>query len=189
MSNEPTKEEVRHEYIEWMFSYVYDDEYFKNNNNTYRKLMIHLYFTEFYEIVPMDGNRAEEGVNLRYRFGAECDYPDYVIAEYLDDRPCSVLEMMVALAIRCEVHIMENPDLGDRVGQWFWEMIVNLGLGHMTDDKFDADYTDKVLHRFLERDIERDGTGGLFKIKDPTRDMRTADIWYQMCWHLNEILD
>lgn len=184
---EMLEEEVNCGYLDWMYSIVCDDQYSKTTS--YRKLFWFLYDTEFYYSLPMDGNRAEDGVDLRYRFGNENGYPDYVIASYLDTRPCSVLEMMIALSIRCEVHIMDNPDLGNRVGQWFWEMIVNLGLGHMTDDKFDPNYTDEAVRRFLDRDIERDGTGGLFRIDDKSRDMRSADIWYQMCWHLDEVLE
>lgn len=52
-----------------------------------------------------------------------------MIASYLDNRPCSVLEMIIALAIRLEEHIMDDPDIGNRTGQWFWDMIVSLGLG------------------------------------------------------------
>ena len=41
--------------------------------------------------------------------------------------------MMIALAIRCEEHIMDDPDAGDRTGQWFWSMLVSLGLGSMDE--------------------------------------------------------
>ena len=44
-----------------------------------------------------------------------------MISAYLDNKTCSVLEMMIALAIRCEEHIMDDPDVGNRTGQWFWK--------------------------------------------------------------------
>lgn len=180
-----TERELNDLYFEWMYSLVCNEKYSKKVS--YRKLMRHLYDTEFYYIIPMDGNRAEDGVDLRYRFGRIHHYDSRMIASYLDIRPCSVLEMMIALSVRCEEHIMDDPDLGDRTGQWFWNMIVNLGLGSMTDSKYDVDYVDDVLDRFLERKYERDGEGGLFTVENCKQDMRSVDIWYQMCWYLNEI--
>lgn len=182
-----TQDELDYEYLDWLYDIVCDDRY--SNNLGYRKLFAYLYDTEFTYSVPMDSNRYEDGINLRYRFGQERDIDPRMIASYLDNSACSVLEMMIALALRCEDTIMDNPDIGNRVGQWFWEMIVNLGLGRMTDSNFDIDYAEHVMYIFLNRQYDKDGTGGLFKIHDPNRDMRTAEIWYQMCWHLSEVLE
>lgn len=178
------KDELSDEYLEWMYEIVCDDRYSKTK---YRKLFSYLYSVDFEYTIPMDGNRYEDGINLRYDFGKERGYSDCIIASSIDDKSCSVLEMMIALAVRVEVHIMDNPEFGNRVGQWFWEMIVSLGLGSMTDDRFDVEYADRVIDRFLNREYSKNGEGGLFTIKDKTRDMRSLEIWYQMCWHLNEI--
>ena len=153
---------------------------------SYRKLLTHLHEVEFTYTLPMDGNRAEDGIDLRYRFGYENDYSEPMIASGLDDRPCSVLEMMIALSMRCEEQIMDDPDIGNRTGQWFWDMIDNLGLGNMSDSKFDNSYVDEMLQRFLNRDYKRNGEGGLFTINRRGLDMRSVEIWYQMCWHLQE---
>ena len=115
-------------------------------------------------------------------------YRDAMIAAYLDDSPCSVLEMMTALAVRCEEHIMTDPDVGNRTGQWFWQMITNLGLGDMTDSKFDRKYVDLVIQRFLDRTYEPDGKGGLFTIEHCPYDLRTVEIWYQLCWYLDKLI-
>lgn len=146
-----------------------------------------LHDSEFTYTIPMDGNRAEDGVNLRYRFGYEESYSDRMIASLLDVRSCSVLEMMIALALRCEEDIMENPDIGNRTGCWFWIMIDNLGLSPMDDAHFDERYVDHVIRCLLNHEYEYDGAGGLFMVEDPPGDMRTTEIWYQMCWYLNEI--
>jgi hypothetical protein len=137
----------------------------------------------------MDGNRAEDGIDLRYRFGYEQGYDSPMIATLLDDRPCSVLEMLIALAIRCEEHIMNDPDIGNRTGQWFWNMIINLGLGFMDDTKFDENYVKDVISRFLYRKYKRNGEGGLFTVEHCKNDLRTVEIWYQMCWYLDEVLE
>jgi hypothetical protein len=137
----------------------------------------------------MDGNRAEDGIDLRYRFGYEQGYDSQTISTFLDNRPCSVLEMLIALAIRCEEHIMDDPDIGNRTGQWFWNMIINLGLGFMDDTKFDENYVKDVISRFLYRKYKRNGEGGLFTVEHCKNDLRTVEIWYQMCWYLDEVLE
>lgn len=174
-------------YLDWMYCLVCDDEY--SRGLSYRNIFRHLYETEFTYDIPMDGNRAEDGIDLRYIFGEDQNIDDSAIATYLDDRPCSVLEMMIALSIRCETHIMDDPDFGDRTGQWFWEMIVNLGLGGMSDKNYDEDYVDDVIFSFLHREYSPNGEGGLFRVENPPHDMRTVEIWYQMCWYLNEIIE
>ena len=181
-----TKDELNNEYFDWMCGLVCDDRYSKKTS--YYKLMHRLHDIDFEYSIAMDGNRAEDGTDLRYRFAYTNDLDPRMIAAYLDDRPCSVLEMMIALAIRCEEHIMDNPDIGDRTGQWFWNMIVNMGLGGMTDQKFNIGYVDSVVEKFLRRDYDRDGKGGLFTVKDCRYDMRTTEIWYQMCCYINEII-
>lgn len=178
-----TENELIDQYFNWIYQLVVDDRYSKS----YRKLFCRLHDTEFTYLIPMDGNRAEDGINLRYRFGREHSYPDAMIASMLDIRPCSILEMMTALAIRCEEHLMGDPDIGDRTGQWFWSMLTSLGLSSMTDVKFDRYRVDIVLERFLEREYEKNGKGGLFTVEN-SRDMRTIEIWYQMQYHLGELI-
>ena len=102
--------------------------------------------------------------------------------------PCSVLEMMLGLAIRCEEDYMDNPVKGNRTGQWFWGMVVNLGLGAMDDSKFDKVFVEDAVRRFLNREYEPDGTGGLFKIRNCDRDLRYVEIWWQLCWYLDSIV-
>ena len=180
-----TKGELADRYFDWMYQLVVDDRY---SNKTYRKLLTRLHNTDFTYTIPMDGNRAEDGIDLRYRFGRECGYEDDIIESYLDDRPCSVLEMMIALSIRCEEHIMDDPDVGDRTGQWFWEMIVSIGLNSMNDSNFNRYFVDRALDRFLERGYERNGSGGLFTVNNGIN-MRNTEIWYQMNYHLAEVIN
>ena len=179
-----TRDELIDQYFDWMYQLVVDDRY---SNKSYRKLFSRLYDTEFTYMIPMDGNRAEDGIDLRYRFGREHLYSDAMVASYLDDLPGSILEMMIALSIRCEEHIMDDPDVGDRTGQWFWSMLVSLGLGGMEDRKFDRYFVDETLERFLDRGYERNGEGGLFTVNNG-RDMRRTEIWYQMNYYLSEII-
>lgn len=181
-----TQNELNNEYFEWMYQLVCNERYSKRLS--YRKLLTHLHNVDFNYIIGMDANRVEDGIDLRYRFGYENSYEDPMIATYLDNRPCSVLEMLIALANRCEEHIMDDPDIGNRTGQWFWNMIVNLDLGAMSDANFDRNYVDDMVTRFLDRKYKRNGEGGLFTIEHCKYDLRSVEIWYQMCWYLDDIL-
>jgi hypothetical protein len=144
-----------------------------------------LHDTEFIYFIPYDENRAAEGIALRYRF---CLLHNCEDAERYLTGPCSVLEMMVALAIRCEENIMDDPDKGNRTSQWFWGMITNLGLGSMSDSNFNEWFANDVITRLLEREYEPDGRGGLFTVKNWNRDMRTAEIWHQLMAYINSIV-
>ena len=183
-------ESIKREYFNWMYNLVCDNRYFRNKRaGSYRKLFKHLYNTQFNYTLERDVNREADGMELRYRFCYEMGYRQPDIANSIDDRPCSVLEMMIALAIRCEEHIMDNPGYGNRTGQWFWNMIVSLGLGQMNDANYNEDYVDDCLVRFTYRKYKRNGEGGLFTVEHPKRDMRNVEIWYQMCMYLEELND
>lgn len=132
----------------------------------------------------MDENRYRDGVNLRYSFGYERGVDSRLIDLYLGDEPCSMLEMMVALCLRCEEQIMCNEEDGNRTGEWFNGMMNSLGL---TEVVYEKDAYD-ILSRFTNHAYEPDGKGGLFTIPNCGKDMRTAEIWYQAMWYLDYVI-
>lgn len=169
-----------YEYFKWLCDIVCDGRFSKNIS--YDKLLKCLHSIEFRVLIPNDINRAKDGVDLRRRYYLQTS--NYAGLSC----PCTVLEMMVALTIRCEESIMDNPSFGDRTGQWFWEMIRTLGLSNITDDYFDEAYVREKIDIFMDRQYEPDGQGGLFKIKHCRRDLRTVEIWYQLCWYLDQFI-
>lgn len=175
--------DIREEYFEWMFDLVCDERFSKAIS--YRKLLTRLHETEFTYIIPRDENRALDGIGLRHQFARVNGYYDLSDVLY---GPCSVLEMLIALSIRCEESIMDDPSVGDRTGQWFWGMIVNLGLGSMVDSRFNDLLVNDAIDRFLNREYRPDGKGGLFTIENCDRDLREVEIWYQLCWYLDTIV-
>lgn len=179
------RNEINRAYFEWMQDLVRDDR--ADENGTYHELFRVLHDIDFTYIIPLDGDRAADGVDLRYRFAHDTDLDRRIAAIELDAGPCSVLEMMVALASRCEESIMDNPDLGNRTGHWFWTMVENLGLIDMTDEYFDEFHVRQVIRRFLDRDYAPDGTGSLFRVPGARQDMRSITIWYQMCAYLSDM--
>lgn len=179
------KENIINAYFDWLCDFVLDSNRL-HRKLRYTKLLSYLHSREFIYILEMDGNRAEDGINLRYRFGKEQNYDDREIATYLDNKGCSVLEMMIALSIRCEDHIMDNPDIGNRTSKWFWGMVENMGLERMSDGFFFEIRAERTIDRLLDRDYGINGEGGLFTIPNTGRDIRTIDIWYQLCWYLSD---
>lgn len=175
------------EYFEWMYHLVCNDHYLENIS--YRKLLYHLHKTEFIWVLDMDSNRAQDGIDFRYRFGYEKGYSRDIIDSSLNNKPCSVFEMMIALAFNGEERIMNDPELGDRTGQWFWSMIVSLGLGCMDNDNYDRNYVDSCIRRFLYREYKCTGEGGLFTINNSSIDFRKEEIWCQFMWYLSDTLN
>lgn len=174
------QKEIKDEYFDWLYNYVCKGR--SHDKISYRKLLYFLHQVEFTFSIPNDINRARDGVDLRYRFAMLKD-DDYIM-DVLDG-PCSVLEMMVAIAIRCEESIMDDTRYGDRTGQWFWSMMSNLGIGLMNDDVFDEDFVEETIYNFLDRRYMPDGRGGLFYIKGCEDDLRKLEIWTQLCWYLD----
>lgn len=179
------KDELVEEYFEWMCRLVCNRQYPKRK---FHKLLQHLFEYVFHPVIPMDENRACDGVNLRYYFGYDNEYEQAMIASELDDRPCSILEMMIALAVN-EESIMSDPNIGDRTSQWFWSMVSSLELDDMNDIDYNWRYVEECLDRFINRKYRRDGLGGLFYIPYIEHDMREVEIWYQMNWYLDTIVE
>lgn len=152
------------------------------NNKPYRRL---LNFLNTYEFTwdankfPMDKNRAGDGKALIDRYIRDTES----ISAFFDV-PCSVLEMMIALCIRLETHILYNPEDNSHVKWLFWEMIRSMGLYDMNDDNFDEVQATICVFSMLEHTYKPDGKGGLFTVPGST-DMRNKEIWYQAMEYLN----
>lgn len=177
--------EVQNEYFDWLYDYVCQSRV--HDKNSYKKLFMVLHNTEFIFSIPNDINRAKDGEDLRWRFISYIDDREHISIPFKNvEGPCSVLEMMIALAIRCEESIMDDAQYGDRTSQWFWGMMKSLGIGLMSDDVFDRDYILEHINRFLYRQYEPNGKGGLFYIRDTQEDLRDVEIWIQLCWYLDQ---
>ena len=158
-----------------------------SNHEDYKVLLDRLHSIPFAVVIDRDSNRCQDGVDLRLYFCKEQGLDEKVAAEL--DGPCSVLEMMVALARRMDNDIMWDPDYGDRTPVWFWQMIDNLGLSSCTDENYDAETDEQVTHTIdilLSRHYFTDGFGGLFPLKDAKQNQRKVEIWYQMQAFLQE---
>lgn len=171
---------IRNQYYRWLCEKI-----FSSKRRHYKRLVKYLHGVPFTYTIRFDENRAEDGFDLRIRFAYEKDYDTKYVLDDMGDDPCSVLEMMVALAIRCEDQIMQDPDIGDRTGKWFWVMVDSSGLNKLTDANFNSYEADTIINRILNRDYGPCGEGGLFYIPRCGRDLRQVEIWYQLYWYLD----
>lgn len=169
--------DLKESYFNWLCNIVHD-----SNHRKYESLLYLLFNTDYSYRIPMDGNRYEDGIELRYQFGNENHIRESQIATGLDIFPCSVLEMMVALASRCEEMVCDYR-IGDRTATWFWDMVDNLGLDPVYGEKTNSD----ILEKFLNNDYESNGRGGLFIINGKG-DIRKVEIWYQAMWYFCNLL-
>lgn len=181
-------DKIKNEYFDWLYKYCCENKI--SNNISYKKLFMELHDITFDFYLRSDLNRAIDGTDLRYKFANH--RPDLLrivsIEEILEilDGPCSVLEMMLALAIRCEETIMDDPRYGNRTLQWFWGMLKSLGLSYMTDEQYNKDRVDKIIYDFMEKRYTPEGKGGLFYVPGCKKDMTTLDIWSQMFLYLEK---
>ena len=183
---------IENEYFEWMYDLILNKGY--PRKLSYRKLLKFLHDIEFTYILDEDESRAIDGQYFRYRFGGENGYSNLEIERGLrvNDLPCSVLEMMVALSFRIEEQIMDDYDYGNRTGQWFWNMITSLDLGGYNDTNFTnarRKTAEDIIGRLLSREYKPNGEGGLFTLEHPKCDLRDVDIWTQAMWFLDENFD
>lgn len=151
----------------------------------YSSLLIHLFKDTFIENseVPMDVNRARDGIALRKRFISENEYFGSSELETIQYDDCSWLEMLIALAERIDDQMMFDMNLGNRTDKWFWLIIEQMDLKQFDEKNYIYDQIKKRLNKFIRREYENDGKNGIFKCG---RDVRKVEIWYQMMEYFNE---
>lgn len=162
-------------YLDWLVDFVCDE----SQALSYQKLFSYLYDRPFYWFIEMDGNRAADGFSLREMYEEEMGD----ICEKVGG--CSVLEVLIGMAYRCEEELMYDPDVGNRTHEWFWMMLENMGLDEMSDNHFWYDHVENIVDDFLDRKYGRDGYGGPFYIPRSTIDMRKTELWYQLNYYLS----
>ena len=168
-------------YFDWLRAQV-GSRKLRDPVKNHEKLLDCLFDIPFRWDIPLDENRAEDGLSLRYDYSVDYDrgFDDYFRA------PCNVLEMMVALSLRCERDFTGDLAAGLAVDKWFWQMIENMDLMKYTDSYFIRDEVESKVSAMLYREYEPNGKGGLFVIKDRDVDVRDMEIWKQMMCYISE---
>lgn len=146
-------------------------------------VFIILHGTEFFYIMDRDDNRAGDGIELRYDYEIPPEYDIY--ANEFINRPCSVFEMMIGLAIRVDLEIIGDP-AEEHPEKFFMEMIENLGLDLIGNPHHLENTVNKILQRWLNREFDEDGSGSPFPVIRDRRDQRKLEIYDQMNSYISE---
>lgn len=161
-------------YLSWLYAKVE-----RPGMPPYWQLLDHMFKTPFRWFVANDDNRAADGTALRRDFMFQHGMRE--LPEDWEGLECSILEMLIALSDRMAFNI----DLPQE--DCFWHIVDNLGLGASTDnDPIDPEAIEQVLERVNTRTYNSDGSGGLFPLKNPTRDQREVELFYQMYSYIRE---
>lgn len=165
-------------YYKWLASLINNDGRGDNYNTLLEQLHLTIFSDDSAILIPNDSNRIVDGIGLRERY---CQR--YHVKDCADiyEESCSVLELLVSLAIRME----DQFGIKDYIS-WFWEMIANLGLTEYDDETYSYKDVEKIIDKFMKRRYRKNGSGGLFPLLYPSVDQRTLEIWYQMNAYLNE---
>jgi len=166
---------------------------FVKRNEDYSFLLEELYDIRYISLIPNDDNRGVDGEQLRENFIDEVGQQALSLCPI---GPCNVLEMLIGLSIRLEFETSQSR-WEKSVSEWFWILIDNLGLTGFGNSvrfcderrsvkgKYAKGIEDKVQN-MLERKYDTDGNGGLFPLKNPKKDQRRVEIWYQMSEYMAE---
>lgn len=170
------------QYLTWLYAQV-SPVTLKNPSRTYWSLIRDLYKKQFIWIVPNDDNRVEDGRDLRREFLEECEVSNPDPAWM--DLGCSMLEMLIALSRRLSFEVDGEPRV------WFWHLLETVDLHKYNDKVYNRDAKrtiDETLDRIIWRNYDPDGTGGFFPLRDPQKDQREVELWYQAAAYLVELL-
>lgn len=175
-------------YFDWLCMWAIPDGI---KRETYRELLLALYNFDFYWSIRNDENRANDGLELRNVFeeetGEGCD----------KSGPCSLLEMFLGLAVRCNNEFMYNPEDPKRADIWFWMMMENLGLDKISAEnaekwlKMDKngyfmDSFENIFIHFCDRNYGQNGQFCAFPYTKNSHKLAKTELFYHMGYYLKE---
>lgn len=169
-------------YFDWLYSLV-DDVHYRSPSESYVHILEDLYTTPFTWFIRNDENRAQDGFALRQEY---VHLSKDAVDSYWLKQECSIFEMLIALSRRAAFQTDWSP------ATWFWHILNNLDVVITTDDRYgesESIQTKNALERLNQRNYESNGHGGLFPLRDPERDQREVEIWYQLSLYLFENFD
>lgn len=174
------------DYLRWLCAQIRGDRD-GNPNRTYDGLCVIMYETEFIELVPNDGNRIGDGLDLRVEFCQQQGFAKRRIGDFLakegPNPPCSFLEVLIGLSRRLAWNA------GGSAEGWAWELMCNLTLHRLGDPvgRTRARKIHRILEGCIRREYDPDGRGGFFPLEQPLEDQRKVELWYQMAAFIDEI--
>lgn len=159
-----------HEYLQWLYALVES----ARPGHSYDLLFENLYRIQFRTKIDLDLNRAESSLDLKRSFLVQ---RGYYIDNYMSDR-VSVLEVLIKLAYDMG-DVTSRPD---KVPEFFFELLENLGIDFTDDEYVPKDEKDTYVYKVCQKLINRrySSSGFLFPLLNPKQDQRKVELWYQM---------
>lgn len=170
----------KHDYFKWLTARI---EIPESNPRTYNDLFSRMYELEFVWHVSGDGNRVQDGLDLRTQFLHET-HSNRALDEIIH-MGATILEVLIALSVRTAFTAGGVPEI------WAWQLIENLHLEKAWDPFTEgkANRVDDILEALVWRTYQRDGQGGFFPLSSEVlvADQTKLEIWDQMNIYVNEI--
>lgn len=176
--------EIIDNYLRWLYFDVLDgpERRFKTYNSLFETLLLEPYIP----LHHMDRNRFKDALTMRneyilgdlvgyggpYESSEECKDCKDEIEDILPE--CSVLEMLIALAVRMEKEIMAPANGDNDYFRWFWGMICTLELDDFDEKHYDEGWIKKITDDFLR------GERYIFRLKGGPEVNDGLQIWDQM---------
>ena len=113
----------------------------------YSYLLEYLYNCQFVWLsnIPLDENRAIDGMQLRTSYAKLLSPQDVgMFSEAVFNKPCSMLEMLVAFADRL-TYVVSSLDRSN----YFWLFIENLGLNVFSNISYDPITVNNIVQGFI----------------------------------------
>lgn len=166
------EEPIEDLYFDWLCAKVKRDR-----TPAYLELFRIMHRHEFVNMNLSDENRIEDARELRELFLLEINLAG---TDWLGEG-ASVFEVLIAFSERASFQIDMSPQ------EWFWQFITNLRLDiYSRASHSDRMKIDDILNRFVMREYEPNGDGGLFPLRRPKHDQRKVEIWYQFCEYVED---
>ena len=149
----------------------------------YSRMLHELYLTPYHSSIRLDQSRITDGLDMREAFLDECGFAGHRTFPV----QCTVLEVLVAMCLRCERDIMCEPNR-DKTARWFWDMMYFSNLADYPDNTFNREAVRDILDGILKHAYTRNGYGGFFYIPESNENMRKMDLWSQMMHYIDREL-
>lgn len=167
-------------YLKWLYGQVANVKT-RAKNRTHWNLFRQMHDTIFVAQIDHDENRIADARDMRYEFLAEAE--DEQGNRDWTRLPCSMLEVLIVLSR----HLSFEMD--DPVKTWFWHLIEVLDLEQFNDREYNEssqEVIQETIDRVIWREYKPNGEGGLFPLRNPARDQREVELWYQLNAYLLE---
>lgn len=164
------------DYYQWLLSRISADPISTDPYSNYQTLLEELYSIPYTWTHELDRNREIAGLQLREEFAYNSGFDQ----SGMEQTPCSVLEMLIALAeYMAEIY-------GYTLSKWFWEMISNMKLDHFTDGNCNVNQVDGMVNRWLQGNYTRSGDGTPFPLRRFDVDTRRIQLFDMLSAYVNE---